>query len=161
MLINNAGIRTDNLLVNTSEKDWDDLLNINLKGTFLCMQEAAKLMLASGGRIINITSIVGTHGNPGQAAYSASKAGVIGLTKSAAKELGKIGITVNAIAPGLIETDMVAGLSVKQRTQLIENTPLGRAGTPNEVASTVVFLASELSSYINGQVLGVDGGMIM
>ncbi|OGF83765.1 beta-ketoacyl-ACP reductase, partial [Candidatus Giovannonibacteria bacterium RIFCSPHIGHO2_12_FULL_45_19] len=117
VLINNAGIRQDSLIVNTAEKDWDNILNVNLKGTFLCLKEAAKLMLASGGRIVNIVSVVGTHGNAGQAAYSASKAGIIGLTKSAAKELGPVGITVNAIAPGLIDTDMVADLTTEQRAK--------------------------------------------
>ena len=161
VLVNNAGIRKDALLVNTVESDWDEVLNVNLKGTFLCMKEATKLMLLSGGRIINITSIVGTNGNHGQAAYSASKAGIIGLTKSAAKELGPIGITVNAIAPGLIDTDMVANLTTEQRTKLIKNIPYGRAGTPDEVASVAIFLASEATSYVNGQIIGVDGGMIM
>src|SRR3989344_3054870 len=161
VLINNAGIRQDSLIVNTAEKDWDNILNVNLKGTFLCLKEAAKLMLASGGRIVNIVSVVGTHGNAGQAAYSASKAGIIGLTKSAAKELGPVGITVNAIAPGLIDTDMVADLTTEQRAKLIKNTPLGRAGTPDEIASAVVFLASDAASYINGQIIGIDGGMIM
>ncbi|KKT29394.1 MAG: hypothetical protein UW15_C0012G0010 [Parcubacteria group bacterium GW2011_GWC1_44_10] len=161
VLINNAGIRQDSLIVNTAEKDWDNILNVNLKGTFLCLKEAAKLMLASGGRIVNIVSVVGTHGNAGQAAYSASKAVIIGLTKSAAKELGPVGITVNAIAPGLIDTDMVADLTTEQRAKLIKNTPLGRAGTPDEIASAVVFLASDAASYINGQIVGIDGGMIM
>ncbi|KKU13883.1 MAG: 3-oxoacyl-(Acyl-carrier-protein) reductase [Candidatus Magasanikbacteria bacterium GW2011_GWC2_45_8] len=161
VLVNNAGIRRDSLLMNTAEKDWDDVLDVNLKGTFLCMKETVKLMLLSGGRIINITSIVGTNGNPGQAAYSASKAGIIGLTKSASKELGPIGITVNAIAPGLIDTDMVANLTSEQRAKLIKNTPLARSGTADEVASAAVFLASEMAAYVNGQVIGVDGGMIM
>ena len=161
VLVNNAGIRKDALLVNTVESDWDEVLNVNLKGTFLCMKEATKLMLLSGGRIINITSIVGTNGNHGQAAYSASKAGIIGLTKSAAKELGPIGITVNAIAPGLIDTDMVANLTTEQRTKLIKNIPYGRAGTPDEAASVAILLASEATSYVNGQIIGVDGGMIM
>jgi len=161
VLVNNAGIRRDSLLMNTPEKDWDDILDVNLKGTFLCMKEAVKLMLLSGGRIINITSIVGTNGNRGQAAYSASKAGIVGLTKSAAKELGSIGITVNAIAPGLIDTDMVANLTSEQRAKLIKNIPHGRAGTPDEVALTAVFLASEMAAYVNGQIIGVDGGMVM
>jgi len=160
-LFNNAGIRKDNLIVNTSEKDWDDLLDINLKGTFLCLREAVKLMLASGGRIINISSIVGICGNSGQTAYSASKSGIVGLTKSAAKELGPIGITVNAIAPGLIDTDMVANLTSEQRARLIKNIPLGRSGTAEEVASLAVFLASDSAAYLNGQIIGVDGGMIM
>lgn len=160
-LVNNAGIRKDNLIVNTSEKDWNDILDINLKGMFLCLREAVKMMLVSGGRIINIASIVGTNGNPGQAAYSASKSGIVGLTKSAAKELGPIGITVNAIAPGLIDTDMVANLTLEQREKLIKNIPLGRPGTAEEVASVAVFLASGQAAYLNGQIIGVDGGMIM
>lgn len=161
VLVNNAGIRKDDLIANTAENDWDDILNVNLKGTFLCMKEAAKLMMASGGRIINIASIVGTNGNPGQAAYSSSKAGIVGLTKSAAKELGPVGITVNAIAPGLIDTDMVANLTSEQRAKLIKNIPLGRSGTADEVASLAVFLASDSAAYMNGQIIGVDGGMIM
>lgn len=161
VLVNNAGIRKDGLIVNTAEKDWDDILNVNLKGTFLCVKEAAKLMIASGGRIINIASIVGTNGNPGQAAYGSSKAGIVGLTKSAAKELGPVGITVNAIAPGLIDTDMVANLTSEQRAKLIKNIPLGRSGTADEAASVAVFLASDSAAYVNGQIIGVDGGMIM
>ena len=118
-------------------------------------------MSAYGGKIINISSIVGANGNIGQVAYGSSKAGIIGLTKSAAKELGKIGITVNAVAPGLIETKMIAGLTKEQRKKLIDNVSLGRIGTPEEVAFLVVFLSSHLADYVNGQVMGVDGGMIM
>ena len=161
ILINNAGILKDNLIVNTSEEEWDKVINNNLKGTFNCLKEAAKLMMLKGGKIINITSIVGVYGNPGQAAYSASKAGIIGLTKTAAKELGEVGITINAIAPGLTETEMIGHLKQEQRTKLINQTAMKRIGMPEEIAKVALFLASDWASYVNGQIICVDGGMMM
>jgi 3-oxoacyl-[acyl-carrier protein] reductase len=160
VLVNNAGITKDVLLVRMKEQDWDAVLNINLKGAFTCTKIAAKLMMQQRyGRIINISSVVGVTGNPGQANYSASKAGLIGLTKSAAKELASRGITVNAVAPGFIETDMTASMSDKARNAMLDQVPLKRAGYPEDVASVVVFLASEGASYITGQVIHVSGGM--
>lgn len=160
VLVNNAGITRDGLLVRMKEQDWDDVLSINLKGAFLCMKIAAKAMMKQRyGRIINLTSVVGVTGNPGQANYSASKAGLIGLTKSVAKELASRGITVNAVAPGFIETDMTASISDKARSAMLEQIPLGYAGNPEDVASAVKFLASENASYITGQVIHVSGGM--
>ena len=160
VLVNNAGITKDGLLVRMKEKDWDDVLNINLKGAFTCTKIAARVMMKQRyGRIINISSVVGVTGNAGQANYSASKAGLIGLTKTTAKELAPRGITVNAIAPGFIETDMTASLSDKARNAMLEQVPLGRAGQPEDVAAVVAFLASESASYITGQVIHVSGGM--
>ena len=127
ILVNNAGVRKDNLIIKTSQEEWSEIIDVNLKGTFNCIQEATKLMILNGGKIINITSVVGIIGNPGQAAYTASKAGVIALTKTAAKELAELKITVNAIAPGLIETDMVADLAKEQRDRMIKMTTLKRA----------------------------------
>ena len=142
------------------EKDWDAVLNINLKGAFTCTKIAAKVMMKQRyGRIINIASVVGVTGNAGQANYSASKAGLIGLTKTAAKELAPRGITVNAIAPGFIETDMTASLSEKARNALLDQVPLRRAGQPDDVAAVAAFLASESASYLTGQVIRVSGGM--
>ncbi len=162
VLVNNAGITKDGLLVRMKEKDWDNVLDVNLKGTFTCMKIAAKTMMKQRyGRIINIASVVAVTGNPGQANYSASKAGIIGLTKTAAKELASRGITVNAIAPGFIETDMTASLSEKARNAMLDQVPLGRAGQPEDVAAVVVFLASESAAYITGQVIHVSGGMYM
>ncbi|HLD80279.1 MAG: beta-ketoacyl-ACP reductase [Candidatus Staskawiczbacteria bacterium RIFCSPHIGHO2_01_FULL_41_41] len=159
VLINNAGILKDNLILKTEEAEWEAILGTNLKGTFLCTKEAAKIMLLSGGKIINITSVMGLFGNPGQAAYSSSKAGIIGFTKTAAKELGPIGITVNAIAPGLTETEMISYLTIEQRERLLNQTILKRIGQPQEIARVALFLASDLASYVNGQVINVDGGM--
>jgi 3-oxoacyl-[acyl-carrier protein] reductase len=160
VLVNNAGITKDGLLVRMKEQDWDAVLNINLKGAFTCTKIAAKLMMQQRyGRIINMSSVVGVTGNPGQANYSASKAGLIGLTKTAAKELASRGITVNAIAPGFIETDMTASLSEKARDAMLSQVPMGRAGQPEDIAATVSFLASESASYITGQVIHVSGGM--
>jgi 3-oxoacyl-[acyl-carrier protein] reductase len=160
VLVNNAGITKDGLLVRMKEQDWDAVLNVNLKGAFICTKIAAKLMMQQRfGRIINISSVVGVTGNVGQVNYSASKAGVIGLTKTAAKELASRGITVNAIAPGFIETDMTASLSDKARNAMLDQIPLKRAGYPKDVASVVAFLASEDASYITGQVIHVSGGM--
>jgi 3-oxoacyl-[acyl-carrier protein] reductase len=162
VLVNNAGITADGLLVRMKESDWDKVLNINLKGTFNCMKLAAKPMMKQRyGRIINITSVVGVCGNPGQANYVASKAGIIGLTKSVAKELASRNITVNAVAPGFIETDMTATLPDKARQAMIGQIPLGRAGKPEDIADVVVFLASNRAAYITGQVIHVSGGMYM
>jgi len=160
VLVNNAGITKDGLLVRMKEQDWDAVLNINLKGAFTCTKIVSKVMMQQRyGRIINMASVVGVTGNVGQANYSASKAGLIGLTKTAAKELAPRGITVNAIAPGFIETDMTASLSEKARNAMLSQVPLGRAGQPEDIAAAVVFLASESASYITGQVIHVSGGM--
>jgi 3-oxoacyl-[acyl-carrier protein] reductase len=160
VLVNNAGITRDGLLLRLKEEDWDAVLQVNLKGAFLCMKAAAKLMLKQrAGRIINITSIAGVAGNPGQSNYAAAKAGILGLTKSVAKELGSRNITVNAIAPGYILTDMTAGLPEKGVAEMIAQIPLGRAGTPEDVAGAAVFLASPQAAYITGQVIHVNGGM--
>jgi len=160
VLVNNAGITRDGLLVRMKEKEWDQVINTNLKGTFNCMKIAGKTMLKQRcGRIINITSVVGIMGNPGQANYVASKAGIIGLTKSAAKELASRNITVNAVAPGFIETDMTSSLSDKARSAMVNQIPLKRAGKKEDVAGVVIFLASENAAYITGQVIHVSGGM--
>ena len=160
VLVNNAGITKDGLLVRMKEQDWDAVLSVNLKGAFICTKSVAKLMIQQrSGCIINIASVVGVTGNVGQANYSASKAGLIGLTKTAAKELASRGITVNAIAPGFIETDMTAAMSDKARNAMLDQIPLKRAGYPEDVASVVAFLTSEAASYITGQVIHVSGGM--
>jgi 3-oxoacyl-[acyl-carrier protein] reductase len=160
VLVNNAGITKDGLLVRMKEQDWDAVLNINLKGAFTCTKIAAKVMMQQRcGRIINMASVVGVTGNAGQANYSASKAGLIGLTKTAAKELASRGVTVNAIAPGFIETDMTASLSEKARNAMLSQVPLGRPGYPEDIAAAVAFLASDSASYITGQVIHVSGGM--
>jgi len=162
ILVNNAGITRDNLLLRMKEAEWDQVLDTNLKGVFLCTKQALRpMMKARWGRIINITSVSGVMGNPGQANYSAAKAGVIGLTKTTAREVASRGITVNAVAPGFIETDMTAALGEEMHRQLVQQIPLGRFGQASEVASLVRFLASEESSYITGQVIHVDGGMAM
>lgn len=160
VFVNNAGITRDSLLVRMKEKDWDAVLNINLKGAFNCTKIAAKQMMKQrSGRIINIASVVGVIGNPGQANYVASKAGIIGFTKAVAKELAARGITVNAVAPGFIETDMTEALPEKAREAMLAQVPLGRAGTPEDVAGVVAFLASEQAAYITGQVIHISGGM--
>ena len=162
ILVNNAGITRDGLLLRMSEDAWDAVLDANLKGTFLCSRAAAKLMVKQrGGRIINITSVMGQIGNPGQANYSASKAGIIGFTRTIARELGGRGITVNAVAPGFIDTNMTEGLAENLRETVLGKIPLARFGTPEDVGAAVAFLASEAASYITGQTLTVDGGMII
>ena len=160
ILVNNAGITRDKLMMGMSETDFMDVINTNLKGAFLCMQLVSKLMLKQRcGRIINLSSVVGLHGNAGQVNYAASKAGVIGMTKSAAKELASRNITVNAVAPGMIETDMTAVIPEKAKEAMMVSIPAGRAGKPEEIADMVVFLASDKAAYITGQVISVDGGM--
>jgi 3-oxoacyl-[acyl-carrier protein] reductase len=162
ILVNNAGITRDNLIPRIREEDWDAVLSVNLKGAFNCIKAAVRPMLkARWGRIINISSVVGVSGNAGQANYAASKAGLIGITKSAAREFGSRNITVNAVAPGFIVTEMTGGLPEEVKNRMLAETPLGRLGTPEEVASVVVFLAGEDASYITGQVIMVDGGMAM
>lgn len=161
-LVNNAGITRDTLLMRMKDSDWDDVININLKGVYLVTKAVSKLMMKQrSGRIINMSSVVGVTGNAGQANYSASKAGVIGFTKTCAKELASRGILVNAIAPGFIHTDMTDVLPDKVKEATLAAIPLHRMAEPKEVASVAVFLASEYASYITGQVLNVDGGMVM
>lgn len=162
ILVNNAGITKDGLLIRMSEEDFDDVIDVNLKGAFLCTKAATRAMMKQRwGRIINLSSVVGVLGQGGQANYAASKAGVIGLTKSVARELAPRNITVNAIAPGFIQTDMTEALSMEQQEQISKNIPLERLGTVDDVAKVVGFLSSEYGSYITGQVLSVDGGLAM
>lgn len=162
ILVNNAGITKDTLIMRMKEEDFNSVIDVNLKGTFNCAKHASAIMLKQRfGKIINMTSVVGIAGNAGQVNYSASKAGVIGLTKSLAKELGSRGITVNAVAPGFINTDMTASLSEKVKEEASKNIPLKRLGDPEDVANLVGFLASDAANYITGQVINVDGGMVM
>ena len=162
ILVNNAGITRDNLMMRMKEADWDDVLNINLKGAFNTIKSVSRQMMKQrGGRIINITSVVGQTGNAGQANYAAAKAGLIGLTKSVAKELASRGITCNAIAPGFIETDMTDALGDSVKAALLTQIPLARLGNVLDVARAAVFLASDAAAYITGQTLNVDGGMVM
>ena len=162
ILVNNAGITRDALLLRMKDEDWDAVLTVNLKGAFLCTRAASKVMAKQRyGRIINIASIVGQMGNAGQANYCASKAGLIGLTKSNARELAKRNVTVNAVAPGFIATDMTDILPEKVKQELIAQIPMERLGSADDIANAVLFLASERSNYITGQVLGVNGGMYM
>ncbi len=162
ILVNNAGITRDGLLLRMKDADWDAVMDTNLKSAFLLTRAVAKSMTRQrSGRIINISSVVGEMGNPGQANYSASKAGLIGLTKSVARELAKRNITVNAITPGFIATDMTEGLGENARTELSSQIPLGRLGEAEDIGHAVVYLASDQAGYITGQVLGVNGGMYM
>ncbi|WHH59413.1 3-oxoacyl-[acyl-carrier-protein] reductase [Petroclostridium sp. X23] len=162
ILVNNAGITKDTPIVKMSEKDWDDVLDINLKGAFNCTKAVAKMMMKRrSGKIINITSVVGVMGNKGQANYAASKAGMIGLTKSTAKELASRNITCNAIAPGFIQSDMTDQLSDAVREEYLKSIPLKRLGTPEEVAAIIAFLVSDAANYVTGQVLHIDGGLVM
>ncbi|MGV2641450.1 3-oxoacyl-[acyl-carrier-protein] reductase [Clostridium perfringens] len=162
ILVNNAGITKDTLIMRMKEEDFDNVIDVNLKGTFNCAKHVSAIMLKQRfGKIINMTSVVGIAGNAGQVNYAASKAGVIGLTKSLAKELGSRGITVNAVAPGFINTDMTASLSEKVKEEASKNIPLKRLGDPEDVANLVGFLASDAANYITGQVINVDGGMVM
>ena len=162
ILINNAGITRDNLLMRISEEDWDSVLNVNLKGAYNCCKAVLRPMMKQRyGRIVNITSVVGLSGNAGQTNYSASKAGLIGFTKSLAKEVGSRNITVNAVAPGYVTTVLTDVLSEEYKQAAIKATPMGRLGTPEDIAYAVAFLVSDQASFITGQVLSVDGGMVM
>lgn len=162
ILVNNAGLTRDNILLRLSDADWDTVLDANLKGAFHTIRAVIKgMMKRRTGRIINITSVVGLTGNKGQANYAASKAGLIGLSKSVAKEYASRGVLVNCIAPGFIETDMTAALPPEARAALLEQIALGRLGRPEDIAAAVLFLASDLAEYITGQVLVVDGGMVI
>ncbi|HEH7845648.1 3-oxoacyl-[acyl-carrier-protein] reductase [Staphylococcus aureus] len=162
VLVNNAGITRDNLLMRMKEQEWDDVIDTNLKGVFNCIQKATPQMLRQrSGAIINLSSVVGAVGNPGQANYVAAKAGVIGLTKSAARELASRGITVNAVAPGFIVSDMTDALSDELKEQMLTQIPLARFGQDTDIANTVAFLASDKAKYITGQTIHVNGGMYM
>ncbi|HCY8015573.1 TPA: 3-oxoacyl-[acyl-carrier-protein] reductase [Staphylococcus aureus] len=162
VLVNNAGITRDNLLMRMKEREWDDVIDTNLKGVFNCIQKATPQMLRQrSGAIINLSSVVGAVGNPGQANYVATKAGVIGLTKSAARELASRGITVNAVAPGFIVSDMTDALSDELKEQMLTQIPLARFGQDTDIANTVAFLASDKAKYITGQTIHVNGGMYM
>lgn len=162
ILVNNAGITKDNLLMRMKEDEWDDVIDINLKGVFLCTKGVTRQMMRQrAGKIVNVASIVGVSGNPGQANYVAAKAGVIGLTKTVAKELATRNINVNAVAPGFITTDMTDAMNEDMKAQMLANIPLGKLGSPENVAKTVLFLLSEDAAYITGQTIHVDGGMVM
>lgn len=162
ILVNNAGITRDTLIMRMTEQDWDAVLNVNLKGMFICSKAVIRGMMRQRyGRIVNMSSVAGIAGNAGQTNYSASKAGVIGFTKALAREMGSRGITVNAVAPGFIPTDLTANLPEEIKQASLTAIPLGRWGTPQEIAYAVAFLASDEAAYITGQVLSVDGGMVM
>jgi 3-oxoacyl-[acyl-carrier protein] reductase len=160
VLVNNAGCRADALAVRLGDDAWRDVIDTNLGGTFACARRALRPMLRAGwGRIVNVASVAALRGNPGQASYCASKAGVVGLTRALAREVARKGITVNALAPGLVETELVSDLDDRRRAALLEAIPAGRTGTPDEVAAAVRFLCSDDAAYVNGSVLTVDGGM--
>jgi 3-oxoacyl-[acyl-carrier protein] reductase len=162
ILVNNAGTTRDTLIMRMSEEDWDVVIDTNLKGTFNCIKAVTRPMMRQKyGRIVNITSVAGLAGNAGQANYAAAKAGLVGLTKTVAKELGSRGITCNAVAPGFVPTDLTASLPENLIEKALELTPLGRMGTPEDMAAAVAFLASDDASYITGQILAVDGGLAM
>ena len=162
ILVNNAGITKDNLLLRMSQAEWDAVINVNLKGTFNCIKAVSRPMVKQrSGRIISIASIIGLIGNPGQANYAASKAGIIALTKTVAKELASRNINANAVAPGFIQTEMTAKLSEDIKKKMLEAIPLAKLGTPQDVANLCLFLACDESSYITGQVITIDGGMVM
>ncbi len=162
ILVNNAGITKDKPLAMMSVQDWDDVLDVNLKGAFLCIKYVSKVMIKKrAGKIVNIASVAGRYGNPGQTNYSASKAGLIGMTKTVAKELASRNINCNAVTPGLIQSDMTDVLPEEVKNNYLKNIPLGRFGTPEDVANVVAFLASEDSNYITGQVIDIDGGLVM
>ena len=162
ILVNNAGITRDNLVMRMNEGEFDDVLRTNLRGTYLCTRAALRPMIrARWGRIVNVSSVVGLVGNAGQANYAASKAGIIGLTKSVAREVAQRGITVNAVAPGYVETELTGGLPEKVKEQIREQIPAGRFGEPEEVAEVVAFLVAEEAGYVTGQTIAVDGGMTM
>jgi 3-oxoacyl-[acyl-carrier protein] reductase len=161
LLVNNAGLTKDTLALRMSEADWDAVLDANLKGAFACAKAAIKAMLRTGGRVVNVTSVVGAMGNPGQANYVASKAGLVGLTKALAREYAARGVLVNAVAPGFVETDMTRGLPDKVKEDLLRQIPLGRFGQAEDVAGAVAFLAGPDAAYVTGQVIHVNGGMYM
>jgi 3-oxoacyl-[acyl-carrier protein] reductase len=162
ILVNNAGITKDKLIIQMKEEDFDSVIRVNLKGSYNCIKHAARIMMKQrSGKIVNMASVVGVTGNAGQINYSASKAGVIGMTKSAARELSARNITVNAVAPGFIETDMTKDLVEKAGEGMLSGIPLGRLGSPEDIAEAVAFLASDAAAYVTGQVLNVDGGMVM
>jgi 3-oxoacyl-[acyl-carrier protein] reductase len=162
ILINNAGITADSLLIRMKEADWDKVIEINLKGAFNCLKAVAKpMMKARSGKIVNMASVIGVIGNVGQANYAASKAGVIGLTKSSARELAPRGINVNAVAPGFIKTPMTERLAAEVKEEMCKRIPLNRFGAPEDVAKVVLFLVSDRAAYVTGQVINVDGGMVM
>ncbi len=162
ILVNNAGITRDNLIMRMSESEWDSVIDTNLKGTFNCTKAVSRLMLKQrSGKIVNVASVMGVIGNPGQANYSASKGGVIALTKTTARELGSRGVNANAVAPGFIQTVMTEEMPEQAKQSIKDRIPLERLGTPEDVANVVAFLCSEASSYLTGQVINIDGGMVM